>query len=59
MIRKFNRADGMSITINIEEGKRPMLILRNASGNMVHLQFVDNVDEEVMQLDREGFKELC
>jgi hypothetical protein len=58
MIRKFNSADGMSIVINIEEGKRPMLILRNASGMMVHLQFVDNIDEEVMQLDREGFKEI-
>ena len=47
----------MSITIELEDGKRSMLILRNAAGMMVHLQFVDDVNEEVVQLDREGFKE--
>ena len=50
MIRRFARADGMSNSIEMKEGKRLMLIIRNAAGMMVHLQFVVDVEKQVEKM---------
>jgi len=40
----------MSNTIEMKEGKRLMLIIRNAAGMMVHLQFVVDVEKQVEKM---------
>jgi len=57
MRRRFVRADGFYMTIDIEECKRSMLMLHRPDGTMAHLQFLDDIEWQVEQIRKEGFEE--
>ena len=57
MKRKQVRADGFYIIIEVSKGKRDLLTLHDATGRMVHLQFVEDVDGEMEKLEKEGLIE--
>jgi uncharacterized lipoprotein YajG len=49
----------MVITIDVaDQKKRSMLILHDAAGRMVHLQFVEDVEKQIEQIKKEGFEEI-
>ena len=59
MKRTLIRVDGMVITIDVaDQKKRSMLILHDAAGRMVHLQFVEDVEKQIEQIKKEGFEEI-
>jgi hypothetical protein len=59
MRRRFDRADGMFITIDVEEekGKESILMLHRKDGGMALLQLIKDVDKEIEKIRKEGFEE--
>jgi hypothetical protein len=60
MKRKFVGANGMSITIDVEEqkGKESILMLHRLDGGRALLQLIKDGDKEIEKIRKEGCEEM-